>query len=58
MNKVLPSILLIIFWGLFHIGITQPKASDTIAIVAIICFVLLTLYSIKHYLLNVVLKNK
>ena len=57
MRKVLPFILAIAFWGLFHIGKTYPEAGDTIAAVAVIVFVLLILYQIKKSLLNIVKKN-
>jgi hypothetical protein len=58
MNKVLPFVLAIAFWGLFYIGNTYPGAGETIAIVAVIAFIMLILYNIKIYLLNIVLKNK
>jgi len=58
MNKVLPFVLAIAFWGLFYIGDTYPGTGETIAIVLAIAFILLILYNIKIYLLNKVLKNK
>ena len=47
MSKVLPFVLAIAFWGLFYIGNTYPGAGETIAIVAVIAFIMLILYNIK-----------
>ncbi len=58
MNKVLPFVLVIAFWGLFYIGDTFPGTGETIAIVVVVAFILLILYNVKIYLLNLVLKNK
>ncbi len=58
MNKVLPFVFVIAFWGLFYIGNIYPGTGYTIAVVAVVYFILLMLYYIKTYLLNIVLKNK
>lgn len=58
MNKIIPFLFVVAFWGLFYIGNTYPGTGETIAVIAVICFFLLILYHIRAYLLNVVLKNK
>ena len=58
MRKVLPFVMVIGFWALFHIGKTYPGAGDTIAFVAVITFVLLILCHVKKYILDIVIKNK
>ncbi len=58
MNKVLPFVFVIAFWGLLYIGNAYPGTGETIAAVAVVYFVLLILNNIRIYLLNLVLKNK
>lgn len=58
MNKTIPFLLLVAFWGLFYIGNTYPETGETIAFMAIICLLLIVLLYVKAYLLNTILKNK
>lgn len=58
MNKVIPFILVVAFWGLFYLGNNTPGMGETIAILAVIVFALFVLYNIKAFLLNIIFKNK
>lgn len=52
MNKIIPFIFVITFWGLFYLGATDSKTGKTIAFVAVAVAVMLLLYSLKNYLLR------
>ena len=57
MNKVIPFVFVVAFWGLFYFGNKGPNAGETIAILAVICLVMLLLYSVKSYLLKKIMNN-
>ncbi len=52
MNKILPFVSVIAFWGLFYLGTKNPEFGEMIAFLAVVFFVLLLLYSLKNYLLK------
>lgn len=52
MNKIIPFVFVITFWGLFYLGTEDPRAAKTIEFGAIVFFVLSLLYSLKSYLLK------
>ena len=57
MNKIIPFILVIAFWGVFYIGNTYPGTGETIATIAVICLFMIIIYKIKSYLLRKVLNK-
>lgn len=57
MNKVIPFVFVVAFWGLYYLGNEDPDAGEAIAILAIICLVMLLLYSVKSYLLKKIMNN-
>ena len=58
MNKIIPFIFVITFWGLFYLGTTGSKSGKTIAFVAVAVAVMLLLYSLKNYLLRKIKNHK
>jgi hypothetical protein len=58
MNKILPFIFIVSFWGLYLVGTKYPETGDAIAIVAVICFIMYILYIVKSYLLKRIMNNK
>ncbi len=58
MNKIIPFIFVITFWGLFCLGTKDSQTGKTIAFVAVAVAVMLLLYSLKNYLLRKIKKHK
>ena len=52
MNKILPFIFVVTFWGLFYLGNNHPQLGETIAFVAIVSILLFLMYRLKTYLLK------
>jgi len=50
MNKTLPIIMVILFWGLYHLGITHEGLGNTIVIVVILLAFLYVLFCTKNWL--------
>ena len=50
MNKIIPFIFVITFWGLFYLGTKDSQIGKTIAFVAVAVAIMLLLYSLKNYL--------
>jgi hypothetical protein len=54
MNKSLPIIFVILFWGLFYIGLTYDGTGEIIAIVITLLVVVYLLFSFKGWLKKMV----
>lgn len=52
MNKVIPLLFVVLFWGLYYVGTNNPNAGETIAFISVVCLLMLVLYYIKSYLLK------
>jgi hypothetical protein len=50
MNKTLPIIMVILFWGLYHLGITHEGLGNTIVTVVILLAFLYVLFCTKNWL--------
>jgi Na+-driven multidrug efflux pump len=50
MNKILPIIMVVLFWGLYYLGITHEGLGNTIAIVITLLLLLYVLYCTKNWL--------
>jgi hypothetical protein len=50
MNKSLPIIFVILFWGLFYIGLTYDGTGEIIAIVITLLVVVYLLFSLKGWI--------
>ena len=50
MNKIIPIVFVLVFWGLYYIGITYQGTGEVIAIVVTLIVLLYLLFSIKGWL--------
>lgn len=57
MNKILPIIMVFLFWGLYYLGITREGRGYTIAIVVTLLAFLYVLFCTKKWLKNRINNN-
>jgi hypothetical protein len=50
MNKIIPIVFVLVFWGLYYIGITYQGTGEAIAIIVTLIVLLYLLFSIKGWL--------
>lgn len=50
MNKVIPLLFVVLFWGLYYVGVKYPNAGETIAFISVVCLLMLMTYYVKSYL--------
>ena len=50
MNKIIPIVFVVLFWGLYYIGITYQGTGELIAIIVTLIVLLYLLYNIKGWL--------
>ncbi len=58
MEKIIPFIFVIAFWGFFYIGITFPGTGEVIAFVSVLVLFMYVLFNLKTYLINLVKQSK
>ena len=56
MEKIVPFIFVIAFWGLFYIGSTYPETGETIAFISVLVLLMYWLCHLRRFLFNLVKK--
>lgn len=57
MNKYIPIIIVVAFWALFYVGNKYTDSGKSIAICAVIFFVVLLLHRVKTYIKKTIMNK-